>query len=133
MCIMANTEVIGLFINYLENERSYSQNTSKSYIDSNLKRGEFIVCDLDVQGTDRIKELYGDSALAIFIEPPSLSELRSRLLKRGTDELDVINLRIKNAEMELKRKSDFDYLVRNENFSEAIEGLEKIFKEITQS
>jgi len=104
--------------------------TSKKFMDDSLNRGDFVVCDLDVQGTDRVKEMYGDQAKAIFIEPPSLSELKSRLKNRGTEAIEVIELRIKNAERELTRKSDFDYLVKNENLEDALNDLGKVFSEI---
>ena len=107
--------------------------TLKSFVDDGLEAGEYLLFDLDVQGCDSIKEIYGDEAKVIFIEPPSVEELEKRLLARATDAPEVIAERVNNAKEELKRKNDFDYNVVNDDFNKAYEDLLAVFKEILRS
>ena len=85
--------------------------TRKEVVDQGLRNGENLLFDLDVQGCDSMKEFYGDEAKVIFIEPPSVEELESRLRQRATDSTGVIEIRLNNAKNELSRKNDFDFNV----------------------
>lgn len=100
--------------------------TLKSFVDEGLEQGKYLLFDLDVQGCDSIKKLYGDEARVIFIEPPSVEALEERLLNRATDSKEVIQERLKNALEELKRKDDFDYNVINDNIDRAYENLKGV-------
>ena len=102
--------------------------TSKDYIEKKLNSGQNVLLDLDVQGTKEIKNIFKDTACAIFIEPPSVEELENRLRKRATDKIEVIEERIQNAKKELLSKNDFDYLVMNDDIDKAYEQLAQIFK-----
>ena len=93
--------------------------TLKSFVDDGLKNGEHLLFDLDVQGCDQMKKIYGKEARIIFIVPPSVDALEERLRKRATDKEAVILERLKNAKEELKRANDFDYKVINGDFDEA--------------
>lgn len=104
--------------------------TLKSFVDDGLDKGQFLLFDLDVQGCDQIKSIYGDEAKVIFIEPPSREELKRRLTGRGTDDLDVIEERYKNSLAELKRKDDFDFNVVNDEIDKAYIDLKKIIMDI---
>ncbi len=104
--------------------------TSRKFVEESLESGKFLLFDLDVQGTDAMKKIFGDFAQVIFIEPPSLAHLEERLVKRGTDSRAVIDERLNNAKKELTRKNDFDYLVMNENFDTTLNKLKEIFKKI---
>ena len=73
-----------------------------------------MVFDVDVKGGVNIKNFYGDDALSIFIQPPSIRELRRRLESRGTDAPDVIDQRIARAEYELTFAEKFDRVVIND-------------------
>jgi guanylate kinase len=85
------------------------------------------VCDVDVLGGLNIKKHYGDRALSVFIQPPSIDELRNRLISRGTDELSVIEDRIARAEFELSHASQFDVVIVNDNLETALaEALKKV-------
>lgn len=106
--------------------------TKKSFIDDGLENGEHLLFDLDVQGCDSIKKIYGDEAKVIFIEPPSVEELQKRLLIRGTDSEEVINERVSNAKKELTRKDDFDYNIVNDDFDKAYEKLFVVVSKIVQ-
>ena len=107
--------------------------TSKTYVEECLDKNESLLFDLDVQGADSFKKHFGKKANVIFIEPPSLEELKRRLLTRGTDSIDVINERVRNAELELRRKNDFDFLVMNKKFEQALSELIEIFSSILRN
>lgn len=104
--------------------------TLKQFVDEGLETGKYLLFDLDVQGCDSMKEIYGDEAQVIFIEPPSVEELEKRLLKRATDNRAVIEERLNNAKEELKRKNDFDFLVTNDDFNSAYKNLHTIVGKI---
>jgi len=86
--------------------------------------------DLDVQGADEMKRIYGSEAQVIFIEPPSIEELEKRLIARGTDSLEVIQERIKNARKELQNKDKYDHLVLNDDVDRAYGKLKAIVERI---
>lgn len=104
--------------------------TSKSFVEDFLKAGKNLLFDLDVQGTDSFKAYFGDKANVIFISPPSIDELEKRLRNRGTESTQVINLRLKNAEEELRRKNDFDFLIYNDDIEQAYKRLFEITRKI---
>jgi guanylate kinase len=78
-----------------------------------------VVFDVDVKGGLNIKRYYGDEALSLFIQPPSVEELRRRLTGRGTDTSDAIEERLAKAEYELTFASQFDCVVVNDDLEAA--------------
>ena len=80
-----------------------------------------ILLDIDVKGAMRVKELYGDSAITIFINPPSLDELKMRLLQRGTESGEWLTTRLERAKEELRYKDRCDYVVVNDNLENAVQ------------
>ena len=104
--------------------------TSKIFVDQGLHYGHKMLFDLDVQGADAMKKIYGNEAQVIFIEPPSIEELEKRLRVRGTDPDHVITERIKNAKRELERKKDFDYLILNDDVDKAYTSLKAAVERI---
>ncbi len=100
--------------------------TSKKFVEKKLAEGKHLLFDLDVQGTDSMKNYFKDKAKAIFIAPPSVQELEKRLRHRGTEPTQIINVRLLNAENELKRKDDFDFLVYNDDIEKAYQNLKEI-------
>ena len=78
-----------------------------------------MVFDVDVVGGCNIKKFYGDRALSVFIQPPSVDELRCRLEGRGTDEPEVIESRIAKAEFELSFADKFDVVIVNDELEKA--------------
>ena len=89
---------------FLEYEEVYTDKyygTLKSEVERRLMSGDNVIFDVDVVGGCNIKKFYGDRALSVFIQPPSIEDLRSRLEGRGTDAPDVIESRIAKAEFEL--------------------------------
>lgn len=104
--------------------------TSKGFVESKVKHGFSLLFDLDIQGTDNMKDVFGDEARAIFIAPPSLEELEKRLRSRGTESEEAISLRLSNAAGEVMRKNDYDYLVINDELEKAYNDLRAIVKEV---
>ena len=102
---------------FLEYEEVYTDRfygTLKSQVDNQLNAGQNVVFDVDVKGGVNIKKFYGDRALSLFIQPPSIAELRKRLEGRATDSPDVIDQRIARAEFELTFANKFDKIVIND-------------------
>ena len=89
--------------------------TSKSYVQKKLAEGQNLIFDLDVQGTDSMKDVFAEKAKAIFIKPPNYKTLEKRLRGRGTDSEDAINTRLENAKLELARSEDYDYSIVNDD------------------
>ncbi len=118
-----------MFIEWARVHSNY-YGTSKHFVDEGLALGKSMLFDLDVQGADAMKKLYGKRAQIIFIEPPSVEELEKRLRIRGTDADHVILERVNNARNEILRKHDYDHIVLNDDVNEAYGRLEKIVKGI---
>ncbi len=109
---------------FLEYEEVYTNRfygTLKSQVDNQLEAGQNVVFDVDVKGGVNIKNYYGEQALSLFIQPPSIAELRKRLEGRATDAPEVIDQRIARAEFELTFAEKFDKIVVNDilEFAEA--------------
>jgi len=104
----------GEFVEYEEVYPGGFYGTLKSEVDKKLAEGENVVFDVDVNGAMNIKKMYGARALSIFIQPPSIEELRRRLESRGTETADAIDKRIKRAEYELSQAEHFDEVVIND-------------------
>lgn len=104
--------------------------TSKRFVTEGLLNDWKMLFDLDVQGADSMKKIYGVDAHVIFIEPPSIEELEKRLRARGTDSDKVITERIRNARSELQRKNDFDFVVLNDDVEKAYQKLKELVKRI---
>ena len=117
----------GDFLEYEEVYKDRYYGTLKEQVDSQLSRGENVVCDVDVLGGQNIKKAYGDRALSLFIQPPSIEALRARLVGRATDSEEVINDRIARAEFELSFAEKFDTVVVNDDLAVAkAEALQKV-------
>ena len=109
----------GEFLEYEEVYKDRFYGTLKSQVDAQLAKGENVVCDVDVLGGQNIKKHYGQRALSLFIQPPSIEALRQRLEGRGTDSPEVINDRIARAEFELSFAEKFDHVVVNDDLQQA--------------
>ncbi len=115
---------------FLEYEEVYANRfygTLKVQVEKQLEEGQNVVFDVDVKGGVNIKKFYGKRALSVFIQPPSVDELRRRLEGRATDAPEVINDRIARAEYELSFAPQFDTIVVNDDLETAkAEALQKI-------
>lgn len=117
----------GEFLEYEEVYKDRYYGTLKSQVERQLEAGENVVLDVDVKGACNIKQFYGDRALALFIQPPSLDELRRRLEGRGTDAPNVIEDRLARAEFELGFAQKFDKVIVNDDLDRAVsEALEAV-------
>ena len=107
---------------FLEYEEVYTDRyygTLKSQVERQLEAGQNVVFDVDVKGGVNIKKHYGDEAMSIFIQPPSIDELRRRLEHRATDAPEVIDQRIARAAFELTFADKFDKIVINDKLEQA--------------
>ena len=109
----------GEFLEYEEVYPGRFYGTLKSQVEKQLAAGQNVVFDVDVVGGCNIKKYYGERALSVFIQPPSVEELRRRLVGRGTDAPEVIEDRVAKAEYELGFAPQFDVVVVNDNLEEA--------------
>ena len=108
---------------FIEWQEVYTGNfygTYQSEIDRLSSLGKNIVFDLDVFGGINLKKIFGKQALSIFIQPPSLEELKKRLEKRNTETIEKIQIRIDKAKYELEQSIYFDRLIINEDLSESV-------------
>ena len=107
---------------FLEYEEVYTDKfygTLKSEVERIIKAGKVAIFDVDVKGGMNIKKFYGDEAMSIFIQPPSVEVLRERLIGRATDAPEVIATRVAKAEEELTYAPRFDQVVVNDVLEEA--------------
>ena len=109
----------GDFLEYEEVYPGCFYGTLRSEVDRTLDRGENVILDIDVQGGLNVKKIYGDRALTLFIQPPSIERLRERLERRGTDAPEVIERRLAKAETELSFAPKYDAVVVNDDLEEA--------------
>lgn len=108
------------FVEYEEVYPGRFYGTLRSEIERITNAGHNIILDLDVNGALGVKRIYGDEALTIFIEPPSIDELRRRLVFRGTETPEVIDVRVDRAQYEMSRAGEFDRRVVNDRLDAAI-------------
>jgi guanylate kinase len=91
-----------------------------------LRQGRDVLFDIDYQGTRQIKREAADDAVTIFVLPPSMRELRARLERRAEDRPDVIDKRLKEARNEIRRWTDYDYVLVNDDLQSTFAGLRAI-------
>ena len=109
----------GDFLEYEEVYGGSLYGTLKQQVDEKLARGMNVVFDVDVKGGVNIKRYYGERALSIFIQPPSVEALRQRLIGRGTDEMEKIEQRLAKAEYEMTFAPQFDRILVNDDLETA--------------
>lgn len=107
------------FLEYEEVYKDRFYGTLKAQVESQLAKGENVVFDVDVKGGCNIKRFYGDKAMSLFIQPPSIEALRQRLVGRATDMPEVIEDRIARASYELTFAPKFDHVVVNDDLETA--------------
>ncbi len=99
--------------------------TSRAAIEARMSQGGDVILEIDFQGALQIKRIF-QHAVLIFILPPSWEELRGRLMRRGEDKPEVIELRLRNAAEEMAHAHDFDFVIINEVFERALFDLKAI-------
>ena len=116
---------------FVEFEQVYSgtfYGTLRTEIERIWKKGKTVIFDIDVEGGLHLKRKYGEQALAIFVQPPSLEVLVERLTGRGTDSPEKLKERFAKAEKELKYAPKFDIILKNYDLQTACEEAEKLVK-----
>lgn len=117
-------------IEYEEVYPDYFYGTLRSEIERIQSAGHHVIFDVDVKGGLNLKRIFGDKALSIFIQPPSLEELRRRLEGRGTDSQEMIEKRLAKANTELQDAPYFDRIIVNDDLRTALTELDRLVSEI---
>lgn len=120
------------FLEYEEVYKDRYYGTLKAQVEKQLEQGQNVVFDVDVVGGCNIKKFYGDRALSVFIQPPSIEELRKRLVGRATDTAEVIESRIAKAEYECGFAPKFDCIIINDSLEVAKAEALKVITEFLQ-
>lgn len=116
----------GAMLEYAEYCENY-YGTLLEEVNSKLEEGRDVILEIEVQGAMKIREARPD-ALLIFIAPPSIGELRRRLLKRGTEELEIIEKRVSEASKELTFADKYDYIIVNDALEDAVSDFKTVIK-----
>ena len=119
----------GEFVEWEEVYPGTCYGTLRSEVDRIWEKGSVIVFDVDVKGGVNLKKTFGASALSVFIMPPSVEELRRRLVGRGTDSAETIEKRVAKAEQEIAHAPQFDRVIVNDSLEEAVAEAEKTVAE----
>ena len=120
------------FLEYEEVYENRFYGTLKQQVERQREAGQNVVFDVDVKGGVNIKKYYGDEALSLFIQPPSVDELRRRLVGRATDTPEAIEQRLAKAEYELTFATQFDHVIVNDDLEQAKQETLKIVKDFLQ-
>ena len=115
-----------------ENVHGNYYGTSKFILKKAINNNETLLFELDVKGAMSIKENNPDNTYSIFILPPSIEALRERLIKRGTDTMKRIEIRLKRFEEELGYKDRFDFVIINNNLELAIKELINVVNQLNE-
>ena len=117
------------FLEYEEVYENRFYGTLKAQVENQRKAGQNVVFDVDVKGGINIKKYYGDEAMSLFIQPPSIEELRRRLEGRATDTPEAIEQRLAKAEYELSFAPQFDRVIVNDDLDTAKQEALRVLKE----
>lgn len=117
----------GEFLEYAKVHDNY-YGTSLKPINEALKEGKLIIFDIDVQGHEIVREKLNSIVTSVFITTPSLKVLDERLKARNTDDIEVIEKRLKNAKIEINSIDKYDYFLVNDDLEEASQKLVSIAK-----
>ena len=114
---------------FVEYEEVYKDNfygTLKSEVNRIWSKGHVIIFDVDVKGGVNLKKYFGDQALSVFIQAPSVEALRQRLINRGTDSPEAIEARVAKAAEEMTYADKFDYILVNDELETALKEAEQV-------
>ena len=115
-----------------EEVHGYYYGTLSNTLNNAISSKELMLFDVDVNGAMSIKKIYPNNTLTVFILPPSIEDLKVRLINRGTDSQEVINKRLERTNKEMKFKDKFDTFMINDNLSSAVEKLYTIIINLNQ-
>ena len=117
------------FVEWEEVYKGTCYGTLRSEVERIWAKGNIIVFDVDVIGGINLKRIFGGDACSIFVMPPSVEELRRRLVGRGTDSAETIEKRVAKAEQEIAHAPQFDRVIVNDSLEEAVAEAEKTVAE----
>ena len=120
------------FVEYEEVYAGSFYGTLKSEVQRIWDKGNVIIFDVDVKGGVNLKKYFGDKALSVFIQAPSVEELRKRLIARGTDSAEAIAKRVAKASEEMTYADKFDYILVNDDLQKAYAEAEKVVDDFLQ-
>ena len=120
--MIANNELIE-YAKYVENYYG----TPRAYVEKMLDEGKDVILEIEIQGALKVKEKFPDTLL-MFVTPPSARELKSRLVGRGTETMEVIESRMNRACEEAEGMSAYDYLVVNDELDDCVEEMHSIIQ-----
>ena len=120
------------FVEYEEVYAGSFYGTLKSEVQRIWYKGHVIIFDVDVKGGVNLKKYFGDKALSVFIQAPSVEELRKRLVARGTDSAEAIAKRVAKASEEMTYADKFDYILVNDDLQKAYAEAEKVVDDFLQ-
>ena len=120
------------FVEYEEVYAGSFYGTLKSEVQRIWDKGHVIIFDVDVKGGVNLKKYFGDKALSVFIQAPSVEELRKRLVARGTDSAEAIAKRVAKASEEMTYADKFDYILVNDDLQKAYTEAEKVVDDFLQ-
>lgn len=120
------------FVEYEEVYTGSFYGTLKSEVQRIWDKGHVIIFDVDVKGGVNLKKYFGDKALSVFIQAPSVEELRKRLVARGTDSAEAIAKRVAKASEEMTYADKFDYILVNDDLQKAYAETEKVVDDFLQ-
>ena len=101
--------------------------TPRKYVEEQLSAGKDVILEIEIQGAMKIREKFPDTLL-VFVCPPSMEELKNRLVGRGTETLDVINGRLRRAVEESRGMDKYDYLLINDDLEECVDTLHETIR-----
>jgi guanylate kinase len=116
----------GEFLEWEEVYEGIFYGTLKNEVERIRDAGKHVIFDVDVVGGLNIKKYYGNEALAVFVQPPSVEELKNRLRNRSTESEEKINMRISKAEKELEFAGRFDVIIVNNELPKALKEAERV-------
>lgn len=119
----------GEFVEWEEVYAGTRYGTLRSEVERIWSKGNVILFDVDVKGGIRLKSIFGESAMSVFVMPPSVETLRERLIKRNTDSPETIEKRVAKAEYEITFAPQFDHIVVNDDLERAIAEVERLVSE----
>ncbi|MDV2582588.1 guanylate kinase [Alkalibacillus haloalkaliphilus] len=114
----------GEFIEYAEYVGNY-YGTPKAYVEQTLEEGRDVFLEIEVQGALQVKENFPEGVF-IFLFPPSLEELKNRIINRGTETEDLVRNRLLEAKKEIEMMDAYDYVVVNDDVHNAVDRIESI-------
>ena len=117
------------FYEYVDSDFGPKYGTPRANVDKNLAEGKDVILDLDYPGVQMMRAIAGDRIKAIFIMPPSVEDLRDRLVKRGTDSMETIQRRMSMAEKRIAESKYYDYVVVNDDLEKAVSDVLKIIND----